>query len=57
MKTIEDHIQRDKDLLTDPTISSDPLEGIIRKSYMNSKFMPSIIMTRLNQEIIMTLTH
>ena len=22
MKTIEDHIQRDKDLLTDPTISS-----------------------------------
>ena len=31
MKTIEDHIQRDKDLLTDPTISSQVIEGIIRR--------------------------
>ena len=56
MKTIEDHIQKDKDLLTDPTISS-AAEGIIRKSYTNSKFMPSIIMTRSKQEIIMTLMY
>ena len=35
MKTIEDHIEFDKQRIEDPTVSSAVLEGTIKMNYMN----------------------